>query len=187
MEHYKLFLEDDEALELFTSAVNHIAQELLPQPRSSLLLAWHASQRSRSLAVRACVAYSHWRSPSPANLANSRPPVRPHILPGHPSIPVCTSNPRWHGCVGARPPGSPRGGPFRHVVSLDGRAAYDTIHRAAIFSRLMDVAPCLGPLSGRGTVTRHITSGGGDALAPPLANTQASQGLQVAFIRQNAS
>lgn len=196
MEHYKLFLEDAESLQLFTHAINQIAQAAAPEPvlTAIAMARLTALQKPGGAGVRGIATGDALRRLTSRTLARTHASTfdqatRPFQFALQTRAGTDALAHVLQAALDARPSAT--------VVSLDGRAAYDTIYRSAIFSRLLDVAPGLVPFvrACYGTTSHYLwwDAAGechdiyqaegveqGDALAPALFALGQHAGLAAA-------
>eukprot|EP00435_Cladocopium_sp_Y103_P003690 s4199_g1.t1 len=184
MEHYKLLLESDEGLQLFTHAVNQLANAAVPGPilRALALARLTALSKPGGAGARGIATGDALRRLTARTLART-----------HAGLFDRAARP-FQFALQARAGTDALAGLLRAaldaddaatVVSMDGRSAYDTISRAAVFAKLLEVAPALVPFvrawyGGNSTYLWWDAAGAphriaqgegleqGDALAPAL-------------------
>ena len=143
MEHYKVFLEDEEALHLFSHAINKLATADVP----AHILAALARARLTALAkpgggVRGIATGDAFRRLTSRALARHFATTfdmatRPYQF--------ALQTRAGTDALAALLRASTDLDPTATVVSLDGRSAYDSVSRAAILTKVHEVAPSLLP------------------------------------------
>ncbi|CAL1131071.1 unnamed protein product [Cladocopium goreaui] len=146
MEHYKLLLESEEGLQLFTHAVTQLGQAAVPEPilRALALSRLTALTKPGGAGVRGIATGDALRRLTARTLARTHAAVfdtatRPYQFALH----ACAGTDALAAVLSAALDTDPS----ITVVSVDGRSAYDTISRVAVFNKLLEVAPALVPFT----------------------------------------
>ena len=146
MEHYKLLLESEEGLQLFTHAVTQLGQAAVPEPilRALALSRLTALTKPGGAGVRGIATGDALRRLTARTLARTHAAVfdtatRPYQFALHARAGT--------DALAAVLSAALDTDPSITVVFVDGRSAYDTISRAAVFNKLLEVAPALVPFT----------------------------------------